>query len=58
MTKWHAHVVHMAKYVNMVGGPSLAGGPGTFAPPPKSGAAYWVAVRYKHTPKGYFVIFK
>jgi len=40
MTKWHAHVVHMAKYVNMVGGPSLAGGPGTLAPPPKSGAAY------------------
>jgi len=30
MTKWHAHVVHMAKNMNMVG----ALGPG----PPKSGA--------------------
>jgi len=22
MTKWHAHVVDMAKHMNMVGGPS------------------------------------
>jgi len=28
MTKWHAYVAHMAKHMNMVGGPSLVGGPG------------------------------
>jgi len=28
-SKWHAHVVHMAEHMNMVGGPG----------PPKSGAA-------------------
>jgi len=22
MTKWHAHVVHIAKHMDMVGGPS------------------------------------
>jgi len=27
MTKWHAYVVHMAKYMNMVGGP-FGGSPG------------------------------
>jgi len=31
MTKWHAQVVHMAKNVNMVGGPDPLS-------PPKSGA--------------------
>ena len=31
MTKWHADVVHMAKHMNIVGGPG----------PPKSGAALW-----------------
>jgi len=36
MTTWHAHVVHMAKHMNMVGGP----GPGTLGPPPKSGAEH------------------
>jgi len=30
MTKWHTHVVHMAKHMNMVGAPWL---------PPKSDAA-------------------
>jgi len=35
MTKWHAHVVHMAKHMNMVGGLFLVRGPG---PPSKSGA--------------------
>jgi len=34
MTKWHAHVVHMAKHMNMVEDP----GPGNLGPPPKSGA--------------------
>jgi len=29
MTKWHAHVAHMAKHVNMVGDP----GPGPLVPP-------------------------
>ena len=33
MNKWHAHVAHMAKHMNMVG----ALGPGPL-PPPKSGA--------------------
>jgi len=33
MTKWHAHVAHMAKHTNMVG----ALGPGPL-PPPKSDA--------------------
>jgi len=28
MSKWHAHAVHMAKNMNMVGGP----GPGPLAP--------------------------
>jgi len=28
MTRWHAHVAHMAKNMNMVGCPSLVGGPG------------------------------
>jgi len=32
MTKWHAHVAHMTKHTNMVGGPG----------PPKSGAAWGV----------------
>jgi len=42
MTKWHAHVVHMAKHTNMVGapvrwGPLLGGdpGPGPLGPSPK-----------------------
>jgi len=26
MTKWHAHVLHMAKHMNMVGAP-FGGGP-------------------------------
>jgi len=34
MTRWHAHVVHMAKYMNVVGHPF----PGPLALP-KSGAA-------------------
>ena len=34
MSKWHAHVAHMAKDMNMVGEP----GPGLLAPPLKSGA--------------------
>jgi len=25
MTKWHAHVAHMTKHMNMVGGASLLG---------------------------------
>jgi len=29
MTKWHAHVVHMVKHMNMVGGPCLVGCPGS-----------------------------
>jgi len=33
MTKWHAHVAHMAKHMNVVG--TLGPGP---LPPPKSGA--------------------
>jgi len=28
MTKWHAHVVHMTKHINMGGGPFVVGGPG------------------------------
>jgi len=40
MTKWHAHVVPMAKHMDMVGGPFLVGAlyPGPLGPP-KSGAA-------------------
>jgi len=40
MTKWHAHVVHMAKRMNMVRGESE--GPWARAPlaPHKSGADY------------------
>jgi len=34
MTKWHAQVAHMAKHMNMVGGPLCWGSLG----PPKSGA--------------------
>jgi len=39
MTKWHAHVAHMAKQMDMVGG-LFGGGPWARAPclPPKSGA--------------------
>jgi len=35
MTKWHAHVAHMAKHMNMVGDPCLVGcpGPGPLGPP-------------------------
>jgi len=35
MTKWHAHVVRMAKHVNMVRDPCLVGplGPGHLGPP-------------------------
>jgi len=35
MTKWHAHVAHVAKHVNMVGGPFWWGtlGPGPLCPP-------------------------
>jgi len=35
MNKWHAQVVHMAKHMNMVGGPFLVGGlgPGPLGPP-------------------------
>jgi len=40
ITKWHAHVVNMAKQMNMVGGPLFSrvteslfgGGPGPLAP--------------------------
>jgi len=28
MIEWHAHVVHMAKHMNMVEGPCLVRGPG------------------------------
>jgi len=40
MTKWHAHVLHMAKHTNMVGGTFLVVGPGPghLGPHPKSGA--------------------
>jgi len=40
MTKWHAHVAHMAKHMNMVGGPLWwwALGPGPLVHP-KPGAA-------------------
>jgi len=31
MTKWHAHVAHMAKHINMVGAP-FGGGPWARAP--------------------------
>jgi len=39
MTKWHAHVVYMAKHMNMVGA-LFDGGPWARAPwaPSKSGA--------------------
>jgi len=39
MTKWHAHVVHMTKHINMGGGPLwwVALGPSPLGPP-KSGA--------------------
>jgi len=39
MTKWHAHVVDMAKHMNMVGDPFLVGnpGPGPLGPLLKSG---------------------
>jgi len=41
MTKWHAHVVHMAKHMNMVGGPFLVGGPGPgLLRPPVNPALY------------------
>jgi len=42
MTKWHAHFVHMAKHMNMVGDPVLWGALGQ--DPPKSGAASKTAV--------------
>ena len=42
MIKWHAHVEHMAKHMNMVGGP----GPGPFAAP-KSGAGFSLQRRCK-----------
>ena len=33
---WHAHVLHMAKHMNMVGSPFVVGapGPGPLRPPP------------------------
>jgi len=37
MTKWHAHVEHMAKHMNVVGSSLWWGALGHF-PPPKSGA--------------------
>jgi len=35
MTKWHEHVIHMAKHINMVGGPFRWGalGLGALGPP-------------------------
>jgi len=40
MTTWHAHVVHMAKHMNTVGGAFWWGplDPGPLPPTPKSGA--------------------
>ena len=38
MTKWHAHVAHMAEHMKMVGGPLWWGARGPWAPP-KSGVA-------------------
>jgi len=38
MTKWHVHVAHMAKHMNMVGDP-LWWGPWPLGPSLKSGAA-------------------
>jgi len=35
MTKWHTHVAHMAKHMNMVGDPE----PGRLGAPSESGAA-------------------
>jgi len=40
MTRWHAHVAHMTKHMNMVGGT----GPGALWPPPKSGAGQCLSV--------------
>jgi len=37
MTKWHAHVAHMTKYMDMVGSPR----------PPKSGAACNIIAKHK-----------
>ena len=39
MAKWHAHVVHIAQHMDMVGGP----GPKPLGPPPKSGAGPHIA---------------
>ena len=39
MTKWHTHVAHMAKHMDMLGA-LFGGGPGPgLLSPPKSGAA-------------------
>ena len=55
MTKWHAHVVHMAKHTNMVGGPFLVGdpGPGFLWPTPKFGAASTTPCNYDWMPASY-----
>ena len=39
MTKWHAHIIHMAKHINMVAG-RLLGGPKSRTPSPLTTTAF------------------